>query len=118
MDIIINAQCIWYGQEQRIRFLYRFIPCQFFDELIRFGQIAPAEDRAFICFNVTKAISSFSLLSKVIPVLLSYQCKNGAAYRNSRLSSVPGIFPGFFIRPDLFRLLDMKKVCRFRQISR
>ena len=97
MNIIINAQSVWYGQEQRICFLYRFVLRQFFDKLIGFGCIAFAEDCPFISFDVAKAISPFALLTKVKPILVVYQCKNRAAYRYPCFALVPGIFPGFFI---------------------
>jgi hypothetical protein len=112
MDIVINSQSVWYGQKQSIRFLYRFVLSQFFDELIGFSCIALSEDRPSISFYVTKAIGSFSL-PKVISVLLINQCKNGAAYRNPWFTLVPGFFPGFLIQPDLFCLLDMERFAAF-----
>ena len=96
MDILINAQSVRYGQEQRIHFLYRFILRQFFNKLIGLCCITPSKDRPLVSFNITEAVGPFCLLSKVIPVLLSYQCKNGAAYRNPWFVLVPGFFPGFF----------------------
>jgi hypothetical protein len=60
MDIVINAQSVWYGQKQSIRFLYRFVLSQFFDELIGFSCIALSEDRPSISFYVTKAIGSLA----------------------------------------------------------
>ena len=113
MDIVINTQSVRYGQEQRIRFLYRFVPGQFFDKLLGVGRIGLSEDRPLISFDVTKAICHFSLLSKVLSVLFSYQCKNGAAYRNPWFPLGSGLFPCFFLAPDLFRLLDMERVTAF-----
>src|ERR1700754_3877709 len=113
MYVIINAQRIWYCQKQGVCFLDSLVLGQFFNELIRFGGITFAEDRAFISFDITKTISPFSLLSKVIPVLIRYQCKNRTAHRNPGLPLMPGLFPGLFVQPDLFGLLDMERLAAF-----
>ena len=58
MDIVINTQSVRYGQEQHIRFLYRFVPGQFFDKLLGVGRIGLSEDRPLISFDVTASRNS------------------------------------------------------------
>ena len=70
MDVVINTQGVRYGGEQGIRFLYRFIQGQFFDEMIGFGCIALSKHCPFISLDVTKAVGAFSLLPEIIPVLV------------------------------------------------
>src|SRR5690606_40836682 len=43
-------------------------------------------------------------------VLVVYYGKYGAAHRNSRFALMSRFFPGFFVGPDLFGLLNVKRL--------
>jgi hypothetical protein len=107
MDIVINTQSVRYSQKYSIRFLYSLVLSQFPNELIGFCRIALTKDRPLSRLDIAKAISTLSLLSKVIPVLIVNQCKNRTAYRNPGITFVSCFFQGIFIKPDLLGLLSI-----------
>src|SRR5882757_10252950 len=95
--IVVNSQRIWYRQKKRIRF----------------SSIASSENGASIIFNNADFIDSIGILPKKISVLFCYQCKNRPAHRNPWLTLMSCFFPGFFVQPDLFCLLYMKRLAAF-----
>ena len=92
MDVVIYTQRVRYGQEYGIRFLYRFVLRQLFDQLVWFGGITLAENRPFVRLNIAEAIRGLALLPKVIPVLVGYQGKNRTAHRNPCLALMAAFF--------------------------
>src|SRR5678816_1435984 len=113
MYIVINSQCIGYGQKEGICFLNSFVLSQFFYKLIWFCSIASSKNGAFALLDHSDLIDPVGFLPKEIVVFFGYQGENRPAHRHPRFTLVSRLFPRFFIQPDLLCLLYMERFIAF-----
>src|SRR5690606_3667008 len=93
MDVVGDAQGVGDGQQKRVGLLNGLVLRELLNELVRLGGIAAAKDGTAALLDKSDFVAPGSFLPKVEAVLFGDQGKNGPAYRDARLTRVPGFLP-------------------------
>src|SRR5215475_9189984 len=105
MRIVGNAQLVRDGQQQRVGLRDGLILLELFDQGIRLGGVATAEDRARVRVDESDLVITVTCAPEISVIAIVDQCKNAAADRDARLAFVGGLLPGSAAhgRPRPFR---------------
>jgi len=110
MRIVGNTQLVWDGQQERVGFRDRLVFSKLFDQDIRLGCIATAEDRS--CGFVKEAyfVLFLTAASEIATITVVDQCENTAANGDARSASMASLLPGGAEGANLRRLLDVERL--------
>src|SRR3984957_8250052 len=110
MDVVGDAELIGDGEEQRIGFSDGFVRLELFDECIRLGGVAAAEDRPRPLVYESDLVLFLALVSEIGAIAVVDQREDTAADRDPRLARMAGLLPGGAVGPDLRGLLDVESL--------
>ncbi|KAF0115414.1 MAG: hypothetical protein FD150_1082 [Rhodobacteraceae bacterium] len=106
MGVVVDAERVRHGQEDRVSLGYRGVLAQFVDQLVRLAGVAAAEDGAGVVDD-TNLVLFGATRAEVHPVEIVGDGKDRAADRGAGRSWMPGGLPGFAELADLGGLLNM-----------
>src|ERR1700733_1350745 len=109
VGVVIHAELIGDGQQQRIRLGDGFVLLELFDQRIRLGRIAAAKNGAFVAAEIADGIALLVAASEIGAVAVVHEREDAAAHRDPRRARVTCRFPRLAEFPDLLRLLDVER---------
>src|SRR3984893_13075333 len=118
MRIVGNAQLVRDGQQQRVGLGDGLVLLELFDQGIRLGGVAAAEDRACVRVDESDLVVTVARAPEISAGAIVDQRKDAAADRNARLAPMAGLLPGGAVFADLRRLLHMEGLARFVVLER
>src|SRR6202035_1959874 len=113
-----NAQLVRDGQQQRVGLGDGLVLLELFDQGIRLGGVATAEDRARVRVDESDLVAAVARAPEISAVAIVDQRKDAAADRDARLALMAGLLPGGAVFADLRRLLHMEGLARFVVLER
>ena len=93
MRIVGNAQLVRDGQQQRVGLRDGLVLLELFDQGIRLGGVATAEDRARVRVDESDLVITVTCAPEISVIAIIDQCKNAATDRDARLAFVAGLPP-------------------------
>jgi hypothetical protein len=110
MGVVIDAELVRHGQEQRIGLFDCLVGPEVVHEPVRLRGVRAAEDRAHVVDDADLVVVLAS--PEIGAVAVVDDCEDRAGDRDSRLADMPGFLPGFPVAADLPGLLDVKGLAR------
>src|ERR1035437_2239893 len=109
MGIVVDAELIGHGQQQRIGFRDGFVLLELFDKNIRLRRVAAAEDGALAAAEKPDLVLLIAA-PEIHAVAVIDQREDAAADRHPRRTRVPGRLPRRLVKSYLLRLLHVKRL--------
>jgi hypothetical protein len=106
--IVGDAELVGHGQQQCIGLGDGVVLLELFDQGIRLGGVAAAEDRARVRVDESDLVVTVARAPEISAVAIVDQCEDAAADRDARLALMAGLLPGGAVGADLRRLLDVE----------
>ena len=108
MSVVVDAELIGHGQQQRVRLGDGFVRLELFDQCIRLGGVAAAEDRPRPLVDEPDLVLALAFMSEIGAIAIVDQREDAAADRNPWLARMAGLLLGGAVGADLGRLLDVE----------
>nr|GFD34288.1 hypothetical protein [Tanacetum cinerariifolium] len=115
MRIVLDAELVGHGEQQRVRLGDPLVGAQLRDQLLGLGRIGPPEHRAHV-------VDHPDLVAALAPpeigtVAIVHQREDRARHRYARLALMPRILPGLAVEPDLLGLLHVQRLAAFVRLE-
>src|ERR1700722_13282347 len=79
VDVVIDAELIWYRQQQRVGLGNGFVLLELFDQNVRLGGVAAAENGAPVVAEEADRVCALAVAAEIGAVAIVHQRKNAAA---------------------------------------
>jgi len=109
VGVVVDAELIRDGQEQRVSLCDGFIFRELLDEDVWLGSIAAAKNGSCVVAEEADSVLVLVLTPELGPVAIVYECKDTATDRYPRLAPVTSGLPRLTEYSDLLRLLYVKR---------
>ncbi len=110
VGVVGDAELIGHGQQQGVGLGDGFVRLELFDQCIRLGGVAAAEDRPRPLVDEPDLVLALAFMSEIGAIAIVDQREDAAADRNPWLARMAGLLPGGAVGADLGCLLDVESL--------